>query len=513
MQKYIFISVIIIANIIGVYLLVHEEKKVTYPEEIVNEITKDANNELNTFLNSVYNEIDKIKNELTPLNSFSKEDLDQYFIQNSGLNSMFYSAFIKKNNLFYVINNENKSLISAFDTLEEVNVVKWSRFIDKKLVTSWSEVVKLDSVSLKWLGVENKKPNNILTWGIGDGNEIEGENILLNSIKWTVNKDEYQLILRYNFGTMSVFDNNIQKYKTKHLLIHTTDNRYIKFTKDTIISFSDKQIEDTTYIFEKEIIDYSKTLNKKTDKIFSFSYYNKLFWTINLDTDNKFGITDYTLTISNDEIIDTKRTKTILIFIYVIFLILSIITVLKILKIIKFRQHKPSYDAQDVLLTLLKEDEGRYLEFKSSLRWDYRQAIVNADLENVVLKTIGAFGNSDGGTLLIGVDDDKNIIGLDKDYTSLKKYGADFYEIYLRNMLHKHMGVKYVTENLRISFHKFDNKEICKVEVFKANEPLYLSLTKKGVVSEKFYVRSGNSSNELKSLKDINDYIFNRFKK
>jgi hypothetical protein len=75
------------------------------------------------------------------------------------------------------------------------------------------------------------------------------------------------------------------------------------------------------------------------------------------------------------------------------------------------------------------------------------------------------------------------------------------------------MGVKYVTENLRISFHKFNDKEICKIEVFKANEPLYLTINKKGNISEKFYVRSGNSSNELGSLKDINDYIFNRFKK
>ncbi len=40
------------------------------------------------------------------------------------------------------------------------------------------------------------------------------------------------------------------------------------------------------------------------------------------------------------------------------------------------------------------------------------------------MKTIAAFGNTDGGIFLIGVDDDKNILGLENDFQTLKKSGC-----------------------------------------------------------------------------------------
>jgi len=512
MQKYIFTTLIIISNIIGVFLLVNEKEKTVYPEETVRGITKNINDELNVFLNSIYSEIENIKTEFNSKNNFTQEYLDKYFIQKSYLNKSLFSVFIEKNDLFYIINREEKTLISAFDTLESLNSVKWNRFKNQKLVTSWTELVQLDSVALKWLKI-SEKSNKVLNWGVGDGKNIEGADILISSIKWTNGKDKYLLIFRYLNGAINVFDKKISKYNAKTLLINTLNDNYIKLSKDTIINITSDKLADSKFTFEKTVIDYTKKLEKINDSIFSFSYNDKLFWAINLELDNKYGIKDFTLTISNDEIVENQKDINLLIILYVVFLILSIILILYLLKILKLKARKINFDSEDTLFKLLNNDEGRYLEFKSSLRWDYRQNIANPELENVILKTIAAFGNSDGGTLLIGVDDDKNIIGLDKDYSSLKKYGADFFEIYLRNILHKHMGVKYVTENLRISFHKFNDKEICKIEIFKANEPLYLTLSKKGNVSEKFYVRSGNSSNELSSLKDINDYIFNRFKK
>ena len=148
------------------------------------------------------------------------------------------------------------------------------------------------------------------------------------------------------------------------------------------------------------------------------------------------------------------------------------------------------------------------------MRWDYRQEKVNADLELVILKTIAAFGNSDGGILLIGVDDDKNILGLENDFNTLKKQDSDFYEIYMRNLFHKYFGVKYTTENIRMDFIKDGLKEVCLIEIFKAEEPLFMKVKEKsGKTEEKFYVRSGNSSQQIDSLKDINDYIYDRFKK
>jgi hypothetical protein len=52
---------------------------------------------------------------------------------------------------------------------------------------------------------------------------------------------------------------------------------------------------------------------------------------------------------------------------------------------------------------LCKKDESRYLEFKSSLRWDYENAKVSQYVELSAIKEIAAFMNSAGGILVIGI--------------------------------------------------------------------------------------------------------------
>ena len=74
---------------------------------------------------------------------------------------------------------------------------------------------------------------------------------------------------------------------------------------------------------------------------------------------------------------------------------------------------------------IIKDGENDYVEFKSSLRWDYEQRNVNKIMESVVAKTITAFMNSGGGKLFIGVDDAGKILGIEKDYATLKNKNKD----------------------------------------------------------------------------------------
>ena len=67
---------------------------------------------------------------------------------------------------------------------------------------------------------------------------------------------------------------------------------------------------------------------------------------------------------------------------------------------------------------LIAGGEGEELELKSSLRWDYVRGELNKNLENVMLKTVAALANGQGGTLLIGVRDDGKVLGLEHDYHS-----------------------------------------------------------------------------------------------
>jgi len=81
------------------------------------------------------------------------------------------------------------------------------------------------------------------------------------------------------------------------------------------------------------------------------------------------------------------------------------------------------------LPSIIQQGESSRLEFKSSLRWDMAESRINRVLENVILKTLAGFLNSPvGGTLLISVADNGDIIGLEKDYLTLKKPGQDGFE-------------------------------------------------------------------------------------
>lgn len=68
---------------------------------------------------------------------------------------------------------------------------------------------------------------------------------------------------------------------------------------------------------------------------------------------------------------------------------------------------------------MIAEGENEEVEFKQTLRWDIKQGNVNKELEGVIMKTIAAFANALGGTLLIGVADNGGISGLDNDYKAL----------------------------------------------------------------------------------------------
>ena len=83
-------------------------------------------------------------------------------------------------------------------------------------------------------------------------------------------------------------------------------------------------------------------------------------------------------------------------------------------------------------------DEGETVEFKSSLRWDYEQQKPNKELERAVARTVVGFLNSEnGGTLIIGMSDSKEVLGLQADYDSFKNVNQnrDGFELTLREVL------------------------------------------------------------------------------
>jgi hypothetical protein len=159
---------------------------------------------------------------------------------------------------------------------------------------------------------------------------------------------------------------------------------------------------------------------------------------------------------------------------------------------------------------LIAGGESNELEFKSSLRWDYKNERVEKKLEDVILKSISSFANGEGGKLIIGVGDHGEILGLDYDYTSLGG-DKDKFEVHFRNLINYAFGENFGASGISIKFDRINDSEICIIDILKWNKPLYLEITdKSGQKSKKFHIRSGNTSQEL-GLDEISDYIKNRF--
>ncbi|MFB7147126.1 GmrSD restriction endonuclease domain-containing protein [Agrobacterium deltaense] len=160
---------------------------------------------------------------------------------------------------------------------------------------------------------------------------------------------------------------------------------------------------------------------------------------------------------------------------------------------------------------MIAEGENEEVEFKQTLRWDIKLGTVNKDLEGVIMKTIAAFANAHGGTLLIGVADNGEIVGLDNDYKSLNGGNRDKFELHLKTLIINTFGEAFAATKLKLAFPEVDEKEICRVEILPANKPIYIKLADKGgAAQDRFYVRNGNSSREMTGDQAIT-YIKERF--
>jgi membrane protein YdbS with pleckstrin-like domain len=155
---------------------------------------------------------------------------------------------------------------------------------------------------------------------------------------------------------------------------------------------------------------------------------------------------------------------------------------------------------------LIAGGENQYVEFKSSLMWDYRRKVVNKALYEPVMKNIVGFMNSTGGTLLIGVDDDGLVLGLEADYQVMRKPDSDGFENVFNMAFNKMIGVEY-RRFVDVTFPEIEGKEVCVVSVRLSTGPAYLRA--KG--SEAFYIRAGNASQPL-TVSQAARYIQDKFK-
>lgn len=152
-------------------------------------------------------------------------------------------------------------------------------------------------------------------------------------------------------------------------------------------------------------------------------------------------------------------------------------------------------------LDTINNGENNFTEFKSTMRYCLREKKPMPYIEHGILKTINAFLNSEGGTLIIGVEDNGNILGLDMDYATFGNKGKDGFLLHFDNIIIKSLG-KEQQNDIDIKFEKVDNKEIAIIEVRTSNKPVFLSSNG----DKTFYVRHAASSRQY-DISEAYEYI------
>lgn len=171
-------------------------------------------------------------------------------------------------------------------------------------------------------------------------------------------------------------------------------------------------------------------------------------------------------------------------------------------RLIYIKDRNPSYN----LKADLQKDEGFQLEFKSTFVFDIRQSKHRPDtptheldckeVVNSVLKTICAFLNSGGGVLYVGITDEKEIFGLEKDFEYLQIDDFDKWELHLRNLIESrfyegHEILKYCIVN-RV---EVEGKIVAKIDVKSRVKETFYKKENDTVYS--FYIRNGNRTDPI----------------
>lgn len=149
----------------------------------------------------------------------------------------------------------------------------------------------------------------------------------------------------------------------------------------------------------------------------------------------------------------------------------------------------PGYWKSHPILQLIAQGEGPNLEFKETLEADVRTGEKYPGVLASALKTIAAFLNTEGGTLLIGVSDCGQIKGLEKDFGLCSKHDADGLEQKLRSLLRDRFEPDPLGK-VAITFLHLPDGEVCRLDVGASQDVVYLD-------GKDVYVRDGNTTRKL----------------
>lgn len=142
---------------------------------------------------------------------------------------------------------------------------------------------------------------------------------------------------------------------------------------------------------------------------------------------------------------------------------------------------------------MLADGESSRVEFKETFRYDVRQDGFNPNLQKAVTKSIAGFMNAEGGTLLIGIDDDGRVQGIERDFRTLSsRPNRDGWELDLTQTMMNHLGPDAAAA-VSVHFAELDGGTVAAVRCRARAVPTWVDHGGQ----RRFFTRVGNSTRPL----------------
>lgn len=158
--------------------------------------------------------------------------------------------------------------------------------------------------------------------------------------------------------------------------------------------------------------------------------------------------------------------------------------------------------ASEKVRSLINRGEDKKIEFKSTFSLDLKSQTKESRIIESAMKTVVAFLNTQGGDLLIGVEDSGNLLGIEVEIEKFYKGNRDKFLLNFKDHLRQKIGPEFYPL-IDHSLVAIDGVTILRVSCKESSKEVFLD-------NKDFYVRTNPATDRLEG-KDLADYIRQRF--
>lgn len=171
-------------------------------------------------------------------------------------------------------------------------------------------------------------------------------------------------------------------------------------------------------------------------------------------------------------------------------------------KIDKMLDIANSLSEGDKIKSFILMGESKTLEFKQTFQHCLNTNLKKDYVEVSVLKTVVGFLNSEGGTLLVGVEDNGLIPGIENERKIYHKDSNDNFVLHVKDKIKKRIGMHFF-QFITIKIIEVDDVSVLEVGCSPSDEEVFLD-------DKDFYIRTPASTDKIEG-KNLSKYLMRRF--